>query len=79
MPRIEGNFAIGRIVVEDGNYLTLRPEKPEDVLYYLSDKGERYRIEFPVEGEVQRENWTEVRCIPVAKAFRRITQKRISG
>lgn len=69
VPRIEGNFNIGRIVVEDGDYLTLRREKPEDVLYYVSDKGNRYKIECPVEGEVQRENWTDyVLLAPVESA-----------
>ena len=69
MPRIEGNFNIGRIVVEDGDYLTVWPATPDDVLFYVSDKGERYKIEFPVEGEVQRENWTDyVRLAPVESA-----------
>lgn len=69
MPRIEGKFDIGRIVVEDSDYLTLLPSTPEDVLYYVTDKGKRYKIEFPVEGEVEREKWANpVRLVPVESA-----------
>lgn len=69
MPRIEGNFNIGRIVVEDGDYLTVSSANPSDVIYYVSDKGERWKIEFPVEDEVERKNWTDyIRLVPIESA-----------
>lgn len=68
MPRIEGNFAVGRIVVDDGDYITVSPDPAGEILWYVLDDGSRMKLEFPTEapeGLAEDKDWRDyIRMVP---------------